>query len=78
MIDQILSQEDQGLDALVSSVENGGHHQDQDDRASDYEQELSDELFLEVMSEQEVAEGQKAGAGSHVSPQNLEMHMSPG
>lgn len=57
MIDQILSQEDQEFEALISLLQN--EHCDQNHTASAYgsDDEEYEQLFKDVMSKEEVCEG---------------------
>lgn len=57
MVDQILSQEDQEFEALISLLQRNEHGQDQTNSAYGSDDDEYDQLFMDVMSKEEVAEG---------------------
>lgn len=81
MVDQILSQEDQEFEALVSSMQdNVNQDLHPPTTVSDYgsDEEEYDELFMEVMWRQRSAERTSTTVGDDTSEQDQEMDISLG
>lgn len=79
MVDQILSQEDQRLEELVSSMQGGEQNRDPDEPQANFnygsDEEYFDQLFMEVLSQTKTSQC-RAGEGS--SKQDQEMDESMG
>lgn len=82
MVDQILSQEDQEFEALVSSMRDNADQEDCSTQKTicDYgtDEEEYDRLFIEVMSRQGLAQGGIDAVGDGAAEQEHKMDMSSG
>ena len=79
MVDHILSQEKQEFEALVSSMRDQ-EDQQQHNAMSDYDsdEEVYDQLFMEVISEEESAEIKSLTVGASATVLDQEMDISCG
>ena len=81
IIDQILSQENQEFEALVSSMQDDAKQEHrQQTTVSDYSsnEEEYDQLFMEFMSIEGSVEGRTRTVGYDAPKQDLEMDISVG
>lgn len=82
MVDRILSQETQEFEALVSSMQDNAdqkdHHQQKTISEYGSDEEEYDQLFMEVMSRQGLAERSTDAVGDGAPEQDQEMDISLG
>ena len=81
IIDQILSQENQDFEALVSSMQDNARQEHrQQTTVSDYgnDEEEYDQLFMEFMSRERSAERRTRTVGYDVPEEEQEMDISVG
>ena len=79
-IDEILSQENQEFEALVSSMQDDERRHRQQTTVSDYgsNEEEYDQLFMEFMSREGSLEGRTRTVGYNAHEKDLEMDISAG
>ena len=77
MVDQILSQEEQTFDALLSLIR-GQQGEEKENTGSDYgsDDDDYDQLFMEVMCKERTTEGQAEGGESSAIEYDAEMDTS--
>ena len=82
MVDQIVLQENQEFEALVSSMQDHAEEEDQSqqDTLSHYgsDEDEYDQLFIEVMSRQRSTEEGADAGGKSATEQDQDMDMSMG
>ena len=75
MVDQILSQEDQAFEALISLMQSEEHNEERNTSAYGSDDEEYDQLFMDVMSKEKVAEGDAKDAGKTDTDEVLDILM---
>jgi len=75
MVDQILSQEDQEFEALISLMQSEEHNEERNTSTYSSDDEEYDQLFMDVMSKEEVAEGDAKEAGKTDTDEVMDISM---
>lgn len=75
MVDQILSQEDQEFEALISLMQSEEHNEERNTSTYSSDDEEYDQLFMDVMSKEEVAEGDVKEAGKTDTDEVMDISM---
>ncbi len=75
MVDQILSQEDQEFEALISLLQDREHDEERNPSAYGSDDEEYDRLFMEMMPKEELAGGEARKAEKTEADEVMDMSM---